>query len=320
MTPSLRPMGGTEIMADRILKVIPAHVAENVNIVHGSPDVALDPAKINIFVAHDLPTDKGVFDYFKQTGFTAYDAIVCVSYWQRDLFGYNGFPVEKMHVIHNFIYPVANNPQRLNPKVTKFIYTPTPHRGLQELVEAFEKLCDCHENVHLDVYSSFALYGRPEDDQVFATTFDKIKANNKITLYGTVPNLQIRDALRQADCFVYPAKWHETSCLCLIEAMSAGIDCLHTAYAALSETSGGLTNIIPSRVHGYSREVNQELVQATFKSMKHYHENKFGDTYYHKRPLMQKRANYVYGPEVAGNKWVSLIQELQETKNGKSTD
>ena len=39
----------------------------------------------------------------------------------------------------------------------------------------------------------------------------------------------------------YPSIWQETSCLQLIEAMSAGLLCVHPNLGALPDTSGGVT-------------------------------------------------------------------------------
>ena len=45
--------------------------------------------------------------------------------------------------------------------------------------------------------------------------------------------------------FAYPSIWPETSCIALIEAMSAGLLCVHSAYAALPETSANWTMMYP---------------------------------------------------------------------------
>ena len=45
--------------------------------------------------------------------------------------------------------------------------------------------------------------------------------------------------------FAYPSTWKETSCLCLIEAMSAGLICVHPRYGALSETAANWTRAYP---------------------------------------------------------------------------
>ena len=45
--------------------------------------------------------------------------------------------------------------------------------------------------------------------------------------------------------FAYPSIWPETSCIALLEAMSAGLLCVHSAYAALPETASNWTMMYP---------------------------------------------------------------------------
>jgi glycosyltransferase involved in cell wall biosynthesis len=71
--------------------------------------------------------------------------------------------------------------------------------------------------------------------------FDRCKNHPKINYHGFQPQDVIRKALQAAHIFAYPSIWAETSCRCLIESMSAGLLCVHPNYAALPDTSGGLT-------------------------------------------------------------------------------
>ena len=60
----------------------------------------------------------------------------------------------------------------------------------------------------------------------------------KIRYHGTQPNAAVREALTRAHVFAYPSVLRpETSCLCLIEAMSAGLVCVHSNLGALFETA-----------------------------------------------------------------------------------
>ena len=117
------------------------------------------------------------------------------------------------------------------------IYTPTPHRGLQIVLPVFEKLCEEFDNIELDVYSSFKLYGWEERDTQYQPLFDRCNNNPKINYHGTVSNEELRTALSNAHIFAYPSIWPETSCLCLLEAMSARLVCIHPNFAALPETA-----------------------------------------------------------------------------------
>jgi hypothetical protein len=67
----------------------------------------------------------------------------------------------------------------------------------------------------------------------------------KIRYHGTQPNAAVREALTRAHVFAYPSVWPETSCLCLIEAMSAGLVCVHSNLGALFETAAHWTQIYP---------------------------------------------------------------------------
>ena len=58
-----------------------------------------------------------------------------------------------------------------------------------------------------------------------------------MTNHGFVPNAEVHKALQKAHIFVLPSIWAETSCIALIEAMSAGCICVHSTLAALPETS-----------------------------------------------------------------------------------
>lgn len=321
----MKPMGGTELMEARINDLLGPDTLAGVRIVHGAPDVALNPDDINIFVAHDLPTDKGIDQYQRDTKFSAYDAIVCVSHWQRNLFMYTGFPTEKLHVIENFVEPM-DVPEFVGLPVDhrplKFIYTPTPHRGLQELVAAFVKVYELYPYISLDIYSSFALYGQPEKDVYFESTFKIANEHPAITNHGTVSNLEIREALSRSDCFVYPSKWPETSCLCLIEAMTAGIDCIHTDLAALPETSGGLSYKIPVLHGAYDPNTIPDLVYATTDAMLAYIKDvtgPYGQTRSN-APIQMQRALYLFSPERARENWTTLIDTLKGIRYGEKGD
>jgi glycosyltransferase involved in cell wall biosynthesis len=105
----------------------------------------------------------------------------------------------------------------------------------------FEKLAEKHDNIELDVYSSFKIYGWEQRDEQFTELFDRCRNHPKINYHGTVSNAEVRKAVAEAHIFAYPSVWAETSCLSLMEAMSAECVCVHPNYAALYETAGGTT-------------------------------------------------------------------------------
>ena len=166
---------------------------------------------------------------------------------------YLGVPYHRSSVLENAIEPIEYKvkPSRTDG-IIRIIYHTTPHRGLELLVPVFEKLCEKHDNIQLDVYSSFKIYGWGERDAQYEALFERCKNHPKINYHGSVPNAEIRAALQDADIFAYPNIWVESSCISLIEAMSAGVICIHPNYGALYDTSGALT-----RMYGWHEDVNE---------------------------------------------------------------
>lgn len=241
--------GGTELLGERLEKLINPELLKNFQIIR-SRFRGFDTTKsFHIFWEHDLagdPESKHVFN--NKEIMDGFDLFVFVSYWQKNAFfaAFPNIPKEKCVVIRNAIDPIDMMERgKIDDKV-RLVYTPTPHRGLELLVPVFEALCnDFPGKLHLDVYSSFKLYGWEERDKPYQQLFDKINVHPDMTYHGTVSNDEIRKALLRSDIFAYPSIWEETSCLCLIEAMSAGCDCVCSDLAAIPETSGGLIPMYP---------------------------------------------------------------------------
>ena len=243
--------GGTEIMARRVATLDKDLLKEFQIVVSRMGDVELDPTKIRILYIHDLVGDPAN-DHLKNDGWNKFHKIVAVSNWQMQRFiDYYHIPWSKCIVMQNAIDPIEWNEEKwLNVKPLnsadrkiKLIYHSTPHRGLEILVPVFQKLCEKYDNLELDVFSSFSIYGWKERDEPYKPIFDACEADPKINYHGTMVNEEVRKALQQAHIFAYPSIWPETSCLALMEAMSAGCICVHSNYGALPETSAQWTHM-----------------------------------------------------------------------------
>jgi UDP-glucose:(glucosyl)LPS alpha-1,2-glucosyltransferase len=231
--------GGTELMQRGLYARLPAELLDKFQIIP-SRVRELDKTKYRILWLHDLPEDPESERALSNDGWKNYHRIVFVSYWQQQRYidKYN-IPWSKCVVMQNAIVPFEAH-EKPKDKI-RLIYTSTPHRGLTILFAVFNKLCETYDNIELDVYSSFKLYGWADRDEAFQPLFDQIKNHPKANYHGAVPNSEIREALKQSHIFAYPSIWPETSCLCLIEAMSAGLLCVHPAYGALPETAANWT-------------------------------------------------------------------------------
>lgn len=235
-------MGGTELMSIQLESRIPPTILDHFQIWPSRVDqTAIDASKIQIMYCHDLPGDPAA-DHLKNGGYNMYEKLVFVSNWQMQQFiAYYGIPWYKCVVIENAITPIETSDRSRPTDKVKLIYHTTPHRGLEILVPVFEKLCEKYDNIELDVFSSFKIYGWEQRDEQYADLFERCKAHPKINYHGTVSNDEVKKALTDAHIFAYPSIWLETSCISLMEAMSAGCVCVHPNYGALYETAGGMT-------------------------------------------------------------------------------
>lgn len=238
--------GGTELIMERLYKDLPEELLSNYQIIP-SRVRQLDQTKLRVFYAHDLADDPESINAMDKNGAWArFNRIVFVSHWQRNQFiqRFPNIPWSKTAVIKNSIIPFEEH-DKPKDKIN-LIYHTTPHRGLNILVPVFKKLCeDFGDLIHLHVYSSFEIYGWPQRDEQFKQIFNDIKSHKNMTYHGYQSNEVVREALKTSHIYAYPSIWPETSCLSLMEAMSAGLICVHPDLAALPETSGGWTFMYP---------------------------------------------------------------------------
>lgn len=165
-----------------------------------------------------------------------FDQIICVSEWQKQMY------IEKLKasagtisVIQNGIVPI---PEHKKPKGTcNLIYMSTPYRGLDVLLQAFQNI----DNAHLHVFSSMQIYG--QSDKQYEYLYDFCRKHPKITYYGSVPHSELLSALTEMHIFAYPSTFEETSCISLLEALSAELSVVCPKYGALEETASGFANM-----------------------------------------------------------------------------
>lgn len=237
--------GGTERMMEQIYRDLPEELLKNYQIIP-SRVRELDDSKLRVLYLHDLPEDpEAIAAVEDKGGWSRFNKIVFVSHWQRNRFfsKFPEIPWSKTAVIQNSIIPIEKH-EKPKDKIN-LIYHTTPHRGLNILVAVFKKLYETQKDIHLNVYSSFELYGWKERDEQYKELFKEIEDHEGMTYHGYKPNEVVREALKNSHIFAYPSTWPETSCIALMEAMSAGCLCVHPDFAALPETSANWTFMYP---------------------------------------------------------------------------
>lgn len=239
---SKNAFGGTELAKRKLAEIIDPELLANFQIVC-SRQREFEWDKIRIFWAHDLaedPESKKFQDKEFQDSFHKY---VFISDWQYQRYQMvHGIPYDnKSIILESGIEPAPETClQKPDDGKIRLVYTSTPQRGLEILVPVFNELAKMHPDIHLDVFSSFKIYGWDKADEQFEPLYDIIRNHPQMTYHGFVPNAELKEHLNKADIFAYPSIWLETSCRAMLEAMSAGLICVHPNFGALAETSGSL--------------------------------------------------------------------------------
>jgi glycosyltransferase involved in cell wall biosynthesis len=282
--------GGTEQTCRMIQSNLPEDLLQDFQIIP-SRVRNIKEDKIRIYHLHDLPEDPETNHLKEQTSRDRFHKMVFCGHWQYNRYlNFLGVPQnDKCVVLETPIQPIEY--QEKSKEEIRLIYTSTPQRGLSLLVPVFEELAKKHDNIYLDVFSSFAIYGWSDADKQFQELFDRCKNHPRIVYHGSSPNDKVRETLQKAHIFAYPSIWYECNSRALIEAMSAGALCLHPNLAGLSDTSGNLTSmyqyIDDHQAHAEKfyhlldhaiSIVNQENTQNYLRYTKMYADNRFNIT------------------------------------------
>ena len=257
--------GGTEMMRQRLVNNANPDLLGKVA-VHLSRTREMYDDVPNILWCHDLaedPENRVLVD----GGWQKFDRLIFVSAWQRDQYILRyGIPYSRCVVIHNAVEK-EYSPKEKDLETIRFIYHTTPHRGLELLVPVFEALAKEFSNVHLDVYSSFGIYGWESRDEPYKDLFETIESHPQMTYHGSVDNATVLEALDKAHVFLYPNIWKETSCIALIEAIKSQVICIHPNFGALPETCANATITYDFKENNnehanYAYSVAKQLVQV----------------------------------------------------------
>jgi len=243
----MKAAGGSELAYNALLANLGGSWPKDVNFILCNCDPNMvNPTKINVIWQQLNWNEENVALMADPAFVDSVDYFVYVSHWCYDKFR-NKFniPEHKSLVIKNAVYPFEYKPKPRTEKL-KLIYTSTPWRGLDVLLDAFELLG--RDDVELDVYSSTVLYGdffHNSYGSQFQWIYDRAKALPNVNYMGYASNAGVRKAVQAAHIFAYPSMFEETSCISAIEAASAGCQLVTTNYGALYETLAQWSTFVP---------------------------------------------------------------------------
>ena len=200
-----------------------------------------DARPLVVWFHHDI--DQAAVQWCRDRSLTEPIArFVFISYWQRERFvAAFGLPPERCVVIKYAMEP-APEPRAWEPApVFRCAYTSTPFRGLDVLLDAWERLPAGRAELH--VWSSMKLYTM--DDGPYRHLMERAQTLPGVVYHGLAPNAELRAALRTMHFLTYPNTFAETACLSVMEAMSAGCRVIVPSHGVLPETTGGYARVYP---------------------------------------------------------------------------
>jgi glycosyltransferase involved in cell wall biosynthesis len=232
------------------------------------------------------------------------DKIVFVSNWQKQKFiDLLDCPKNKSIVILNGIEPIRKHIKPTNK--VNLIYMSTPYRGLDVLLNSFQYLEDVDFNLH--VFSSMKIYGQKEKDTEYEEMYDFCRKHQKINYYGSVPHSDVINFLEEIHIMSYPNTFEETSCISVLECMSAEINVVCSNFGALPETCSGFASIYEYNenklIHAkkFAEVLRHSIInykQENYKKQKEYFDNK-------------------HSWNIIKNDWNNLIKELIKIDKNK---
>ena len=308
----MNPKGGTEILKEQLIAQLPEESLDGINLI-GSichPSLVKED-KINILWQH-LSYDQPNVQYMRDRKFVdSIDYFIYVSHWQ-----YNKFrevykiPEYKSFVIKNATHAFDTVEKQKDNKI-KLLYTSTPWRGLAILIKAIEILNKTREDFEVDIYSSTKIYGSKFDENEkdkFEVLFDKCKNTPNVNYLGYADNDSVRAAVQRSHIYAYPSIFEETSCLAVIEAMSAGCHVVTTNYGALPETCGEFATMIEFDSSG------QNLIERYAETLNSVIDNYKNNLYKDDLEMQIKYYNKNYSWETRIQEWKNFLNYVRKEK------
>lgn len=233
-----KPMGGTELMYNELIRRLPDSYKEHFSIFNYISQA--DFSKTTIYW-NQLSYDQNAVQFLNDPQYVdKIDWFVFVSHWQAEMYRkVFRIPGYKTHVIRNGCLEVEERVYGQRDKV-RLCYTSTPWRGLDVLLKAWKLLqpIDCE----LHVFSSSQIYGKEfasRETSDIKALYQECLTTPGVVYRGSIPNDQLRAELPTFDIMAYPCTFEETSCIAVIEALSAGLKVVTSSIGALPETTCG---------------------------------------------------------------------------------
>jgi glycosyltransferase involved in cell wall biosynthesis len=178
----------------------------------------------------------------------AWDHFALVSLWQAQRYHATfGIDQRRISIMRNAIAPFfAEQPwtARAVPKEDPLlVYTSTPFRGLDLLLDAFPLIRRAFPALRLRLFSSMKVYGL--SDEPYRPLYERAQSMPGVEWVGSIDQPRLAWEMAGADMLAYPSTFAETACIAAMEAMASGCLIATTDLGALPETLAGFGQMMP---------------------------------------------------------------------------
>ena len=194
-----------------------------------------------------------------------HDIVLCLSGWAKKVLSayYTDVPRDKFIVTRNGIDTrlFLREPRKEGCRI---IYSSSPDRGLDHLLDYWPKIREMRPDAELHVYYGFSTWEkmalqRKDKPAQLQISFFKERlaqmAEQGISSHGRVGQTELARAWLSSSMWLYPTSFLETACISAMEAQAAGALAITTKLAALPETvKYGVLIDPPNTEDRYERE------------------------------------------------------------------
>ena len=202
----------------------------------------------------------------------SWDGYIFVSNWQKDaVCNYFNLDRNKAYILKNAISPAfeelfdeRDEIIKIKTKDPYLIYTSTPFRGLEILLELYPDIQKELPDIKLKVISSLKTYQIESDKDEYQHLYKICARNPGIDYMGGLSQTDLSTVLKGALILTYPNTFEETSCISVMEALASGCSVVTTSLAALPETTEGFASLIEGSAT--SKLYKQKFIKSVVSS------------------------------------------------------
>jgi GT2 family glycosyltransferase/glycosyltransferase involved in cell wall biosynthesis/tetratricopeptide (TPR) repeat protein len=179
------------------------------------------------------------------------DKYLCLSQWHRDFFlTHHDVAPEKIAVTRDGV-DLSRFNHNLMRQRGRMIYSSSPDRGLDVLLDMLPRIRKRVPNAELHVFYGFDNWEkavRVRNNAAEIAWMERIKQQLRqpgVVYHGRVGQAQLAIEFLKSDLWAYPTHFTETFCITACEAMAAGLPVITTDLAALNTTVRGAGLLLP---------------------------------------------------------------------------